>query len=248
MNPLHALGQPFQVELYNPNPTASKTKEGPIYRLSFEVKRELWDAFMGAETKGMLIEGALVVTATNGETKRADAEPREPKATSRREVGLAEALHVKGYFRAPALWLAMHDAEIYTAQQHKAWLETQKCSSDLPRSSSPCQGDVIVHHCNAANTIDGGKRQPEAPQKPLHFYGLPICHAHHTHVHGNSISREDKQTLLAAAVDITAKRIKAAIKSALGLEHLSDLTEPGLLEFEDLLGVTIWPKMRLTPG
>lgn len=47
---------PFQLTLANPNPTSSKTKDGPVYRVSFELTQEDWQLFMDAETKGMVIE------------------------------------------------------------------------------------------------------------------------------------------------------------------------------------------------
>ena len=40
----------------NPNPTSSKTKDGPKYRVSFEMRREDWEMFMDANTNGMILE------------------------------------------------------------------------------------------------------------------------------------------------------------------------------------------------
>lgn len=64
MNPLNT-DQTFYLTLANPNPTSSKTKEGPIYRISVEVSREEWDWFMETETKGMVIECACQVSHKN---------------------------------------------------------------------------------------------------------------------------------------------------------------------------------------
>ena len=61
MNPLDT-GEGFEIEFMNPNPTSSKTKSGPMYRISFEVHREAWDCFMDAPTNGMVLEGQLRVT------------------------------------------------------------------------------------------------------------------------------------------------------------------------------------------
>jgi len=55
LNPLDDT-KPFSLELMNPNPSSSKTKDGPKYRVSFEMHQEDWQMFMDAETKGMVLE------------------------------------------------------------------------------------------------------------------------------------------------------------------------------------------------
>jgi hypothetical protein len=64
MNPLEN-DDVFQLSMANPNPTSSKTKDGPIYRISVEVTREEWDWFMDTETKGMVIECEALVSHRN---------------------------------------------------------------------------------------------------------------------------------------------------------------------------------------
>jgi hypothetical protein len=54
-NPLDT-DQVFSVELMNPNPTSSKTKDGPKYRVSFEMHQDAWQMFMDANTNGMILE------------------------------------------------------------------------------------------------------------------------------------------------------------------------------------------------
>ena len=63
----------FQIELMNPNPSSSKTKEGPIYRVSFEMHQDDWQCFMDANTKGMILVGTLQVLESN------PVEPEKPK-------------------------------------------------------------------------------------------------------------------------------------------------------------------------
>lgn len=46
----------FSLELMNPNPTSSKTKDGPKYRVSFEMHKDDWQTFMDADTNGMVLE------------------------------------------------------------------------------------------------------------------------------------------------------------------------------------------------
>ena len=72
-NPLET-GELFALELMNPNPSSSKTKDGPVYRVSFEMEQEAWQMFMDANTKGMILEfQGRVQAATPTE------EPEKPK-------------------------------------------------------------------------------------------------------------------------------------------------------------------------
>jgi hypothetical protein len=63
MNPLDTQ-ELFSLELMNPNPTSSKTKDGPKYRVSFEMHKEEWQKFMDANTNGMILEFQGRVTET----------------------------------------------------------------------------------------------------------------------------------------------------------------------------------------
>ena len=75
MNPLDTQ-EPFAIELMNPNPTSSKTKDGPRYRVSFELHQDDWQAFMDGNTEGMILEGELRVVEVH--TKR-DLQLDRPK-------------------------------------------------------------------------------------------------------------------------------------------------------------------------
>lgn len=68
INPLDT-GEMFFFELMNPNPTSSKTKDGPKYRVSFELGREDWEMFMDANTSGMILEFRGRVTEHHTEEK-----------------------------------------------------------------------------------------------------------------------------------------------------------------------------------
>jgi hypothetical protein len=61
VNPLDT-GEEFSIGMMNPNPTSSKTKDGPKYRVSFEMAQEDWQCFMDANTNGMILEGTLRAT------------------------------------------------------------------------------------------------------------------------------------------------------------------------------------------
>ena len=76
MNPLDREHEQFPVEFMNPNPTSSKTKDGPKYRVAFEVHRELWDLFMDANTNGMVLMGQLIVSELGSSQ---EPKPEKPK-------------------------------------------------------------------------------------------------------------------------------------------------------------------------
>lgn len=149
---------------------------------------------------------------------------------------LAQRLHINGYFRNPKLWRAMHNAGIYTVQDHKTYLETCACLY----ASARCQGDTVVHHCpSSAVPAAGPELQPENPRKVPHWYGVPLCaiEHHEKFVHAShGATREDKQELVERAVAITAERVKEAMKAFIGIESLAQLTERQLAKFEHDLG------------
>jgi len=60
LNPLDQY-EIFHFEGFNPNPSFSKTKDGAIYRVSFEIKQETWQDFVDTDTKGMIINFAAEV-------------------------------------------------------------------------------------------------------------------------------------------------------------------------------------------
>lgn len=78
MNPL-LTDREFSLSLANPNPTSRRTKEGPVYRVSFELTREEWDWFMETETVGMVLECQAMVTHRNEPPREKEKTPREEK-------------------------------------------------------------------------------------------------------------------------------------------------------------------------
>lgn len=63
-NPL-LTDQPFSLTLANPNPSARKTKGGPVYRVTFELTPEEHAWFMECETTGMVLECQASVAHRN---------------------------------------------------------------------------------------------------------------------------------------------------------------------------------------
>ncbi len=66
MNPL-TTGEVFDIEFLNPNPSFSKTEKGPVYRVSFEIPKDVWDEFVEANTKGMILAARCKAVEPKGE-------------------------------------------------------------------------------------------------------------------------------------------------------------------------------------
>lgn len=147
---------------------------------------------------------------------------------------LAQKMHRDGYFRNPKLWDAMESRGIYTQETHKSWVESLPCCARIEYAPHiNCGGDVVMHHVKTSANSGVGI-------KPKHWYGVPLCHAHHmTWAHGShagSATHEDRHdVLLPRAVQLTADRMKLKFKEALGLSSLSEITQEMLDDFERYL-------------
>jgi hypothetical protein len=172
---------------------------------------------------------------------RADTTGGDASVTTRNM--LAYEMHRSGWFRNPALWNAMHDAGLYTLQEHKEFVQNLACFGPNVIAPGFCSGDRVAHHCNAAHLPAAGRaRQPEAPQKEPHWYTVALCHAHHQWVH-TTATKDHKDELLTRAIEVTASQIKAAIKEAIGIESMAHLTDEQLVGFLNLIELPqhAWP-------
>lgn len=150
--------------------------------------------------------------------------PTEPKP----EPNLfAKKLMLDGYFRNPKLWDAIEAAGMYSQAEHKAYIESQPCIYKAGRFGR-CEGDVVLHHVRTAANSGTGI-------KPPHWYGVPLCHTHHGHIHSSQAIRQEREEALTIAVNLTADRMKEVVKRELNLDSLSKITPELLKEFE--LGV-----------
>ena len=75
-NPLDS-NEMFEFDGMNPNPSFSKTKDGPVYRISFEVTQETWQDFVAANTSGMIVTAMMQVTESYSEPKKGGQMSRE---------------------------------------------------------------------------------------------------------------------------------------------------------------------------
>lgn len=150
---------------------------------------------------------------------------------------LARLLHSHGYFRNPKVWQAVEDAGVYTQDDHKHWIESQPCAF-APGGArwGPCEGEIVAHHCKGAAVPASGRG--EHPQKPPHWFCVPLCaighHQNWAHA-SHGANRADKQALVEKAIELTAERMKWAMKQTLGLESLADLTAEKWRFWSDLI-------------
>lgn len=118
LNPLDRPGTIFDLPLLNPNPSSSKTKDGPVYRVSFELEKDDWQLFMDAQTKGMMIAAkACVVSQAEDEVLQ---KPANDKSKPYGE--LARELRLSSFFRRPEVWKA-----VGTDEEFLEWCRGQKC-------------------------------------------------------------------------------------------------------------------------
>lgn len=73
INPLDVPGQMFVIELLNPNPSSRRTKDGPVYRISFEVTAEVHKSFMDARQGNLRLIGRMAVAPDTDEQPAHDA-------------------------------------------------------------------------------------------------------------------------------------------------------------------------------
>lgn len=177
INPLDQPGEVFELELLNPNPTSSKTKDGPVYRVSFELDKDSWDCFMSANTKGMLIATkACVVAHDEGEALEKTVKKKSKGPYSEQ----AKKLWLSSFLRNPNIWQALG-----TDQQYLDWLKKQKCPVDVEVYGMH-EGDIIPMHVRRVKAGDDvtGAGTGIKPQ----YSAIPGCVRHHDMQHGDGES------------------------------------------------------------
>lgn len=193
------------------------------------VYRELFFKLFGQIDMPVAIAPMVINAPIQAPVQEEQRKPEKKEANY-----LAQSMHRDGYFRNPKLWDAMEEKGLYTQEMHKVYVQSLPCCGiKFAPHIKPCDGDVVMHHVKTS--ANSGVRI-----KPLHWYGVPLCHKHHmTWAHGShkgSASHEDRHdVMLPHAVALTAERINAAYKDSLGLESLSGITQEMLDDFERYL-------------
>lgn len=114
INPLDLPGEAFEVELLNPNPSSRRTKDGPVYRLSFEVTEKVHSAFMNASQSNLRLVGFLSVLPDTDEQIAHEAIAEKMKRRKKEP-------EIKGAFGQ--LWRHLYTAGFANAPGVKETLE-----------------------------------------------------------------------------------------------------------------------------
>lgn len=174
MNPLDIPNQPFQLSLANPNPRSGKSKDGPVYRVAFEVDQDTFLRFMDANTAGMLLECVAVVVGGTG----SDAEvPAAPPAEVPAQYGeYAKALHQSRVLACDPFMQA-----IGTDAEYHAWVQRQpSCISGEFSEYVDGEGRCIAAHVRRAGQAGTGYKPP--------YQQIPLTNEEHRiqHQHGEA--------------------------------------------------------------
>ena len=207
-------GEIINVALMNPNPTARQTKQGPVYRISFEVEPELWQRFMEADTKGMVLAAKMMVTE-DGQFIEPDPETSVsavvtlPEPPERLYGQQAKTLRLSGFFRTPAVWVAVGGDVSY-----QRWCHKQKCWA----CSRPPGGAVPIEYAHVRRARNSG-----TGYKPK-FSGLPLCKACHRaqHNQGESVLG-DKDLIDKAVIEHLERWAWVSFKEMVGYESMAEV-------------------------
>ncbi len=169
LNPLDRPGTVFDFAAMNPNPTASKTKLGPVYRVSFEIEQDLWQMFMDAETKGMIVAGKMF-RAEDGEAAHIP-DSEKPGEHGKYWQGLIR----QGLFNAPPVLKA-----IGTDDDYQEWV--QKQPSCLSKETDWIE-DIGESRCEYAHVrrVSEGSGTSIKPD----YFGVPMTHEEHAMQHSS---------------------------------------------------------------
>lgn len=120
LNPLDVPGQAFDLELLNPNPSSRRTKDGPIYRVSFEIDHEAHQCFMNARAGNLRLLARMVVAPDDTDEAAVKAlEVTEEKPA--KEAKLKKERGPFGHF-----WRQMHIAGFASCPGVREEIERQR--------------------------------------------------------------------------------------------------------------------------
>jgi len=176
-NPLDKPGTQFDFAGMNPNPSFANPKDGPVYRISFEVNEELWKLFVDANTKGMVVAARMFVSE-DGE--QAEEKPVKPAKPEKGPYGqLAQSLYHTGFFMNPKVLEALG-----TDAQYQAFVRFQPCIITGGFDWDGGKGEERCDYCHVRRSGDAG-----TSLKPK-YSGVPMVHAMHSlqHEHGESMA------------------------------------------------------------
>ena len=159
-NPLDTTGVLFDFAGLNPNPTFSKTKEGPVYRVSFEVTQDLWQLFVDGKTQGLIVAGKLFRTDDGGT-------PEKQEPVEKGEFGeQAQTLYRNGFFLNPHVL-----EKLGTDEDYQIWTRKRPCI--ISDQNDWVDGEALCEYAHVRRADNSGKGT-----KPP-FSGVPMTHEMH---------------------------------------------------------------------
>lgn len=166
-NPLDIPGTQFDFAGMNPNPSFKNLKDGPSYRLSFEVDEAMWKLFVDANTKGMVVAARMFVSE-DGERKE---EPK-PKPEKGEFGDLAASLYKTGFFMNPFVLKVLG-----TDKQYQEFVRYQPCIITGGFDRDTEKGEDRCEYCHVRRSGDAGTSfKPE-------YSGVPMIHLMHVLQH-----------------------------------------------------------------
>jgi len=232
LNPLDG-DEAFQFDVVNPNPTSSKTKAGPIYRVSFEVDQGTWLQFMDADTNGMMMECIAIVTRRKGLNLDQNSLHIEGEPAPEAKYGeSSRILFASGFLRAPAVW-----AELGTDEEYLDWVRRQPCA--VCGKWSEWREDIGEGRCQAMHIrrVADGAGVGIKPE----YCAVPGCHECHGQQHQsgeNSVivvddrgktEQADKAWFDKVRVKYVQDWAKSKIVEMAGVDHLNQVDPAQIL-------------------
>ena len=116
-NPLNTPGKLFYLDLLFPNATARTTKDGPKYRVSFEIDRETCQMFLEAPNNIRLLGKMAVI----GDDETGVAEVQGESGTDKKAPKPKESKGPHGAF-----WREVEAKNFFSNPHLMEWIETQR--------------------------------------------------------------------------------------------------------------------------
>jgi len=221
-------GEMLAIQMCNPNPTSSKRKDGPIYRVSFELTQEDWLEFMDSNTDGMILDcvmqpardtGGPAPEIREGMQREGGIEPKKEKREPGPFSEFAKALHGSGLFMMPMLWDAVGGEDA-----HAEYIRRLDCVVCGKQDYIAEIGEGRCEQAHMRSAEDSG-----TAYKPRYF-SVPLCHAHHVvqHQKGESAVGLGRGRGRKIAARLVKEWAVNAVKSMTGVESMTDLSPDSL--------------------
>ncbi len=225
VNPLD-VNEQFFLSLMNPNPTSSKNKDGPVYRVSFEMEQEMWQLFMDADTKGMILD--CVMQSNPEGTTVFDPHPPKAKTVKGPHGDFARWFYGSGALRMPKVWEALG-----SEMDHKHYIQTKNCVICGRQDLNQDTGEMLCEEAHVRDASNSG-----TGFKPG-FVSVPMCHQHHAdqHNHGYASLYQEYCHTHKQAQDLSPDLVEEWMKDRCRKHAMDYIEEWCKLKFYEYFGI-----------